>query len=45
MEVTGPEGLRIVVDSDHGVYRRFLALFTERFAIGIALAMVCGQPY
>src|SRR6267143_4497494 len=49
MEVTGPEGLRIVVDSDHGVYRRFLALFAECFAIGIAFgngerpAVLIGQ--
>src|SRR6267143_1108355 len=49
MEVTGPEGLRIVVDSDHGVYRRFLALFAECFAIDIAFgagerpAVLIGQ--
>src|SRR5467141_5173408 len=49
MEVTGPEGLRIVVDSDHGVYWRFLALFAESFAIDIAFgngerpAVLIGQ--
>src|SRR5437879_13297220 len=49
MEVTGPEGLRIIVDSDHGVYRRFPALFAECFAIGIAFgngerpAVLIGQ--
>src|SRR5437879_2412559 len=49
MVVTGPEGLRIVVDSDYGMYRRFLALFAECFAIDIAFgngerpAVLVGQ--
>src|SRR6266850_1428624 len=49
MEVTGPEALRILVDSDHGMYRRCLAPLAERFAIDIALgagerpAVLLGQ--
>src|SRR2546422_11075323 len=33
MEEPGSEGLRIVIDSDHGNYRRLPALFAECFAI------------
>src|SRR5229473_8095845 len=36
VEVTGPESLRIVVDSDHGMQRRIFALLAEYFAIDIA---------
>ena len=36
MEVTGPEALRVVVDPDQGMYRRFLMPFAESVAIHIA---------
>src|SRR5882762_6531689 len=51
VEVTGPEALRIAVDSDHGVQRRIFAPLAEYLAIDVAFgaddrpAVLFGQHH